>query len=154
MPAATSLTSTLRDPRGSLRRAARRHRRPLAATLAGLAAVLALTTLRGGTAPATTPSGTSTVTGSALPGEVTVPVVLSSSAMAAVLRVGDVIDLVAAATPTAVVARGARVVELSGGGSALGGSASAVVLVALPESDALRVVTSTGDGLTPMIRSR
>ncbi len=53
-----------------------------------------------------------------------------------------------------VIARGARVVELPAGGSALGGSSSAVILVALPEADALRVVTSMGDGLTPMIRSR
>jgi hypothetical protein len=45
-------------------------------------------------------------------------------------------------------------VELPLGGSALGGSSSAVILVSLSEADALRVVTSMRDGLTPVIRSR
>lgn len=97
------------------------------------------------------------------------PVTLASGAIAAVLRVGDVIDLVGASgsgtsrsgTPTddtsaplTVIARDARVIELPLGGSALGGSSAAVILVSLPEADALRVVTSMRDGLTPVIRSR
>ena len=92
------------------------------------------------------------------------PVALASGAIAAVLQVGDVIDLVGAADvggslddagPTmSVVARGARVIDVPAGGSALGGSSSAVILVSLPEADALRVVTSMRDGLTPVIRSR
>ena len=91
----------------------------------------------------------------------TVPVTLASGAIAAVLQVGDVIDLVGSAgaagdavAPAEVVARGARVLELPLGGSALGGSSSAVILVSLPEADALRVVSSMRDGLTPVIRSR
>jgi hypothetical protein len=97
------------------------------------------------------------------PGHVTVPVVLASGAIAAILHVGDVIDLVGTSgddptgdvdAPASVIARGARVVDLPVEGSALGGSSSAVVLVALPEADALRVVTSMRDGLTPVIRSR
>ena len=59
-----------------------------------------------------------------------------------------------ALAPAEVVARGARVLELPLGGSALGGSSSAVILVSLPEADALRVVSSMRDGLTPVIRSR
>ena len=73
----------------------------------------------------------------------------------------DVIDLVSSTGPAGegvaraeVVARGARVLELPLGSSALGGSSSAVILVSLPEADALRVVSSMRDGLTPVIRSR
>jgi hypothetical protein len=89
---------------------------------------------------------------------VTVPVVLASGAIAALLEIGDVVDLVGPSmsegASAAVVARDARVVELPRGGSALGASTAAVVLVALPEADALRVITSMRDGLTPVIRSR
>jgi hypothetical protein len=155
---ATSPRSLLRDPRGSVRRSVRRHRRALAAVLAGAATLVALTALRGGPAPLS-PSDTdaASTTSTAVPGQVTVPVALTSGAIAAVLRVGDVIDLVGAAgtdAPSAVIARGARVIELPAAGSTFGGSSSAVVLVSLPEADALRVVTSTADGLTPVIRSR
>jgi hypothetical protein len=130
--------------------------------LAGLATLVALTALRGApdtdTVPATGPSGAAPTS---VPGSVTVPVTLASGAIAAVLQVGDVIDLVGSARPAGdavgraeVVARGARVLELPLGGSALGGSSSAVILVSLPEADALRVVSSMRDGLTPVIRSR
>lgn len=165
MPSATSLPALLRDPRGSVRRTVRRHRRPLAAALAGLAALLALTVVR--VAPETPDAPDAAAarsTGTATPGHVTLPVSLSSGTIAAVLRVGDVIDLIGsthsassvddAAEPTAVIARGARVVDLPAGASALGGSSSAVILVSLPEADALRVVSSMRDGLTPVIRSR
>lgn len=143
----------------------RRHRRPLAAALAGLAALLALTTLRSASqAPSAAGPGAVPTASTAVPGQVTVPVTLASSAIAAVLQVGDVIDLVGPSdgapstgspiTPVTVIARGARVIDLPMGGSALGASSSAVILVSLPEADALRVVTSMRDGLTPVIRSR
>lgn len=165
MPSATSLPTLLRDPRGSLRRTVRRHRRPLAAALAGLAALLAVTVLRAAPETADAPdAAAASSTGTAIPGHVTLPVSLSSGAVAAVLRVGDVIDLIGsthggassddAAAPASVIARGARVVDLPVGASALGGTSSAVILVSLPEADALRVVTSMRDGLTPVIRSR
>jgi hypothetical protein len=158
VPSATSLTSSLRGPRERLRRAVRRHRRPLAAVLAGLAAIVGLAALRGAPqAPLAAADDRAASSSAAQPGQVTVPVTLSSGAIAAVLQVGDVIDLVGVAdaeTVGAVIAREARVVELPLGGSALGGSSSAVILVSLPEADALRVVTSMRDGVTPMIRSR
>lgn len=127
--------------------------------LTGCAVVLALTSLRPSVDPIVPAgSGSSTTTTRGHPGEVTVPVVLASGAIAAVLQIGDVIDLVGAPTSenaaATVVARNARVVELPRGGSALGASTAAVVLVALPEADALRVITSMRDGLTPVIRSR
>lgn len=119
---------------------------------------LALTTLRPDAGPQV-PEGPGTTSATrGHPGEVTVPVVLASGAIAALLEIGDVIDLVGPSmsegASAAVVARDARVVELPRGGSALGASTAAVVLVALPEADALRVITSMRDGLTPVIRSR
>jgi hypothetical protein len=134
MPAATSLTSA----HIAARRIVRRHRRPLAAALAATAALLALTSLR---APATPPAP-STVQGDDArqrSGEVTVPVTLASGAIASVLDVGDVVDLVTipeSGVPS-VVAPGARVVQLASAGSALSSTASAVVLVAVPDARAL-----------------
>lgn len=130
--------------------------------LAGFATLVALTALRGAPETASVPaSGSPAVARAPVPGSVTVPVTMASSAIAAVLQVGDVIDLVGSAAdvddavaPAEVVARGARVLELPLGGSALGASSSAVILVSLPEADALRVVASMRDGLTPVIRSR
>lgn len=141
-----------------MRRAVRRHRRPLAAALAGLAALLALATLRGGSqVPSTAVTGAVPLSSTAVPGQVTVPVTLASGAIAATLQVGDVIDLVGSAGEggaASVIVRQARVIDLPIGGSALGASSSAVILVSLPEADALRVVTSMRDGLTPVIRTR
>jgi hypothetical protein len=165
VPSASTLPALLRDPRGSLRRGLRRHRRPLAAALAGLATLLALTALRiTPETPSAPDAGSTTASGTAIPGHVTVPVTLASGAIAAVLQVGDMIDLIGTIdgggsiddgpAPVSVIARGARVIDLPVGGSALGGSSSAVILVSLPEADALRVVTSMRDGLTPVIRSR
>lgn len=130
----------------------------MAAALAGLAALLALTTLRGGSqVPSTAVTGAVPLSSTAVPGQVTVPVTLASGAIAATLQVGDVIDLVGSAGEggaASVIVRQARVIDLPIGGSALGASSSAVILVSLPEADALRVVTSMRDGLTPVIRTR
>ena len=115
----------------------RRHRRLLAALLAGAATLLALTSIRGGTVvadagPATDPS---------LPrsGEASVPVSLDSTALTSVLHVGDVIDLVQVdeAGTARVVAPDARVLELPGGTGPLTGASAAVVLVAVPRATAL-----------------
>lgn len=108
-------------------------------------------------APSTAVAGSAPTSGTAAPGQVTVPVTLASGAIAAVLQIGDVIDLVGSGGEggaASVIVREARVIDLPIGGSALGASSSAVILVSLPEADALRVVTSMRDGLTPVIRSR
>lgn len=84
---------TRRDPRAFAHRFLRRHRRPLAAATAGLGVLLALTTLRGASAPAA--SSPSPNDGPGLrAGEVIVPVLLTSGAIAGVLLEGDIVDIV------------------------------------------------------------
>jgi hypothetical protein len=155
---AASLRGLARDPRVTVRRLIRRHRRPLAAALAGLGAVLLLISVRAtptGASSVPTPPGRSDVDA----GEVAVPVVLASSALASVLDVGDVIDLVAVSADDPASARllapRARVVELPSGGSALSASSSAVIIVAVDESEALALsAESTGGGVTVVIHGR
>ena len=136
--------SALRVRRSQLRRLVDRYRRPLAACLAGLAAAVTLLTLRTEPAVEMADAPASTLV---RPGDVRVPVALDSGAIAAVLSVGDVIDLVAVADdgrPT-VVAPGARVVQLAAGGTALA-AASAVILVAVAEADALPLSAAAAGG--------
>jgi hypothetical protein len=155
---AASLRRLAREPRVAMRRLVRRHRRPLAAALAGLGALLLLISVRAaptGASSAPVPDGRSGVE----TGEVAVPVVLASSALASVLDVGDVVDLVAVPRDDSASARllapRARVVELPSGGSALSASSSAVIIVAVDESEALALsAASTGGGLTVVIHSR
>ena len=131
----------------------RRHRRPAAAILAALAALIALTSLR---APSTITSTPAAAPDPSMPrvGEVAVPVELASPALAASVRTGDQVDLV---TPGAdgprVVAR-ARVLALPSAGSGLVGSAGATLLVAVPEARALDIAVSPEDGYSLVIRPR
>lgn len=157
MPAAPF---ALRDPRPGARRLLRRHRRPVAAAVAGVGALVALTALRGTpTDPAASPFDGGTTAAAVRTGEVAVPVVLASGAITASLAVGDVIDVIGLTRgepPTAtVVAPRARIIELPSAGSGLTGSSAAVVLVAVPESAALPLsAASASGGLTVVIRAR
>ncbi len=79
-----------------------------------------------------------------LSGEVAIPVGLASPALSATLSVGDVIDLVAVTNAelgggAQVVAPRTRVLEIPGSSASFGSTASAVVLVAVNEADALDV---------------
>lgn len=134
-----------RDLTRRLRRTLRRRRRPIAAALAAIAVLLLVTAVR--PAPAVVGDEASvTDSTSARIGESRVPVTLASAAIAATLAQGDVIDLVDVSDVQAqVVARGARVVALGSGGSALSTS-SPVIVVAVPEADALDVTAATARG--------
>ena len=130
----------------------RRHRRAVAAALAGSAALIALTGLRGTQAPTVAASLADPTAPRS--GEVSVPVAVASPALAAVLDVGDVIDLVSVADPTqpALVARGARVLQVPASGGMLTSGSSPVVLVAVPEADGLDVTAAASqEALTFMI---
>ena len=129
----------------------RRYRRPLAAVCAGLAVLLTLSSLK---APAPDASGLETGPRLAL-GEAAAPITLASADIAASLQVGDIIDVVAIPNQEAgiseVVARGARVLEI-GTPDGFGASASALVVIALPESEALAIADATADSdLTALI---
>jgi len=148
-----------RTPLATLRRRVRRHRRPLAALLTAAAVLTALTALRtpvqapatagGSPGPAADPSALQ-------PGESSVPILLASSAVASVLRPGDVIDLVApsASGEPEVVAAGARVVDRPATGGGLAPSSGGLVVVAIAAGEAQDVaVASSRDDLTVVIRS-
>ena len=130
----------------------------MAATLAGAGVLLAVSSLR--PAPTTiVAAGPST---SALrPGEVAIPLTLSSAAVARTLAVGDVIDVIGLSgtddsEPSAtVVARRSRVLDVPDSAGGFGSSASAIVLVAVTESAALDVSTATARGpVTVVIRTQ
>lgn len=138
--------------RPTIRRLVDRHRRPIATVLAGLAVALTLVTLRSD--PPVGPAAT-IATPAAGPGEVTVPVTLGNAAIASVLAVGDVVDLISVADdgPAEVVAARARVVELAATGSALSSSAT-VLLVAVPESQALSLSAAVAGGVLSVVIRR
>jgi len=140
-----------------LRRGLRRHRRLLAALLAGAAVLVALSVLRTPAAPAeASEAGPSAPPGVAA-GQVAVPILLSSTAVARTLSVGDVIDVVGitgdeSATAT-VVAPDARVIEIPEAGSTFSAAAAAVVVVAVREGDALPLLAASASGaLSILIR--
>lgn len=119
-----------------LRRTLTRHRRLVAGLLAGVATLLALSTLRSGPEPA--PASALSPTGvTAAPGEVTVPVVLDNPSLTGTVAPGDVIDLVAIGQDgqAQVIADRARVVERTGAGTLM--TSSPVILVAVPSDTAL-----------------
>lgn len=134
--------------------AARRHRRGLAAVLAGLAMLMAINAVRPG------PEQPGTTLGSAgppvRPGEVAVPVALASPALAAAVEPGDVVDVIAVPDDPGgsarVLADHARVLDLPGSGG-FTTSSSSVVLLAVPETAALPLSAAVGQVLTLVIRA-
>lgn len=146
-----------RDPRRAARRILRRRRRPIAAVLAGAGVLLALSTLHATPAPVADDAAHG-IDPLLAPGHVVVPVVLATGAVASALAVGDIVDIVdfsdTEPVRATVVARGAWVYGLPAGTS-FGGGASAVVLVSVPERQALPVsAASATGGIGVVLRSR
>lgn len=101
---------TRRFPR--IHRWSRRHRRAIAALLAGAGVLLALGSLQGAPPPPA-PTVDAGIAGALRTGEVAVPVELASSPVASVLVPGDLIDLIATSPDgtSSVLATAARVLR-------------------------------------------
>jgi hypothetical protein len=140
--------------RTRLQRLIRRRRRPLAAGLAALATLLALTILR--TPPSTVGAGTPLPTPSLIAaGEVAVPVLLNPAGISRTLHVGQALDIVGIGPDdsASVIAPDARIVAIDEAGGALVGSGGAIVMVAVPERVGLSLAAATAQGgLTALIR--
>lgn len=124
----------------------RRRRRPIAALLAFAGVLLGLASLT-----STPPPSTVEVAGPGRtlePGQVAVPVLLSSPALAESIEVGDVIDVVGVDEDGAarVVAPRARVLQTPARSSGFGGAPAAVLLLAVGEADGLLVTAAAAEG--------
>lgn len=122
----------------------------MAGALAAVAVLLTVSTLRSDPPPPAVAEQAPPVAA----GEVTVPVPIALRAVIDLLEPGDLVDLLAI-TPeggTDVVAKRARVVDAPPGGLS---SSSGVLLVAVPESDAVDLAGAGAQGsLSVLIRPR
>ena len=147
---ATRLTAI----RARVRRFTRRRRRPLAAALAGLGVLVALTSLRTPTAavqPESQPPGQ----GLLRPGEAAVPIALSSPALVRTISLGSIVDIIGVprdegADPTVVV-HGARVIDIPDGGSGISVSSTPVIVVAVDDADALPLVATSSRDIVGLV---
>ena len=134
--------------RGDLARFIRRHRRIVAAVLAGLATVIVVGSFpRGSDAPAAHDSVFLSAD------EVAIPVTLESRAVADALNPGDQVSVIAVSDEgfSSIVAESARV--LQAGSSSSFGSSDASVTLAVDEASALRLASAPARGtLTVIIR--
>jgi hypothetical protein len=133
-------------------RALRRHRRIVAATVAGLGVLFALTSLQQSPAPPVLLSD-NRISDNLQPGEVAVPVTLTSASSASVLSVGDLIDLVGT-TPEGdpeVLATSARVLRIP---ITTGVSNPSVLVVAVNQSigTTLALSSTKNSGVAVIIR--
>ena len=127
------------------------HRRVLAAALAGLATLMALSVIRAPQDPATATTATVPSTRPTA-GEVAVPILLKDPAIASIATVGDLVDVLAVAKPSTVeagaqpqpriVARRARVVEGSAPASGFIPLATGLLVVAVDGSTALELASA------------
>lgn len=132
--------------RHGLQRLVQRHRRVLAAVLAGLATLMALSVIRAPQDPVPTDSATTAATRPGV-GEVAVPILLKDPAIASIAHVGDRVDIMAVAKdngtqadtpePPRIVARRARVVEGTATDPGFMPLASGLLVVAVDEPTAL-----------------
>lgn len=137
--------------RHGLQRLVQRHRRVLAAVLAGIATLLALSVIRAPQDQVATASATSTATRPGV-GEVAVPILLKDPAIASIAEVGDEVDILAVAKgngtqagilePPRIVARRARVVEGTTTDPGFMPLASGLLVVAVDESTALDLASA------------
>ena len=134
--------------RGDLSRLIRRHRRIVAACLAGLAVLIIVSSLpHGGAAVTRVDSPVLAVD------EVAIPITLESRAVAEALHSGDLVSVVAVSDDgfSSIVAERARVLT-SASGSGFG-STDAAVTLAVDEESALRLAGAPARGtLTVIIR--
>jgi len=133
-------------------RALRRYRRIVAATVAGLGVLFALTSLQQSPAPSVLLSD-NRISDNLQPGEVAVPVTLTSASSASVLSVGDLIDLVGT-TPEGdpeVLATSARVLRIP---ITTGVSNPSVLVVAVNQSigTTLALSSTKNSGVAVIIR--
>lgn len=128
-------------------RLVRRHRRPFAMALAALSVVLFGLSLR---SPVPTPAGA--VMSGLGTGEVAVPIVLDSPALASTLRTGDIIDVVRVSEDGrgSLVAADARVLETS----TPGGMPDAVIVLAVDEARGQGLAELSTSQLSVIIRQR
>jgi hypothetical protein len=136
----------LLDPH-RLRREANRRRRLIAAVLAGLGVLFVIASLR----PAPPTLAVDTPASSALFGdEVAVPILIRPAAIAGALEPGMVVDVVALEQPLSLLAEGARVLRLPGGG--FGPTSEAVAVLAVPQSEGVRLASQATNGVGVIIR--
>ncbi|MEY4137284.1 MAG: hypothetical protein RL205_1412 [Actinomycetota bacterium] len=134
--------------RGELAHRIRRHRRIVAAVLAGVAVLIIVSSLPHGSAVSAT-----TDTRVLAPGEVAIPVTLGSKAVTAALHSGDDVSVVVVNDDglSSIVAESARVLEADSGSGF--GSSEAAVTLAVDEGSALRLAGASARGtLTVIIR--
>ena len=134
--------------RGDLSRLIRRHRRIVAASLAGLAVLVIASSLPHGEPAPLSADGPVLAAD-----EVAIPVTLESRAVAEALKAGDHVSVIAVSDDglSTIVAEQARVLA-SASGSGFGSSDTAVTL-AVDEGSALRLASAPARGtLTVIIR--
>ena len=133
-------------------RVLRRHRRIVAATVAGFGVLFALTSLQQEPAPPVLLSDTR-ISDNLRSGEVAVPVTLTSPSSASALSVGDLIDLVGTTPEGApeVLATSARVLRIP---VATGVSSPSVLVVAVDQSigTTLALSSTINSGVAVIIR--
>lgn len=130
-----------------IQRLVRRHRRPFAMALAALSVVLLGLSL---STPVSTPTGA--VMSGLETGEVAVPIVLDSPALASTLRIGDIIDVVRVSEDGrgSLIAADARVLETS----TPGGMPDAVIVLAVDEARGQGLAEISTSQLSVIIRQR
>jgi hypothetical protein len=134
--------------RGDLSRFIRRHRRIVAATLAGLATLVVVGSLPSGSAAPAPDDGIFLSAD-----EVAISITLESRAAATALNSGDHVSVVGVSDEgfSSIVAESARV--LQAGSSSSFGSSDASVTLAVDEASALRLASAPARGtLTVIIR--
>jgi hypothetical protein len=133
-------------------RVSRRHRRVIAAAVAGLGVLFALASLQQSPPPQVLLSE-SRIADTLLSGEVAVPVILTSPSSASVLNVGDLIDLVGTTPEGApeVLATSARVLRIP---ITTGASNPSVLVVAVDQSigTTLALSSTINSGVAVIIR--
>jgi hypothetical protein len=127
-----------------------RHRRPISAGLAFLSVLLGLTAVIGSSGSSAPVSG-QTADASSLTnaGQVEVPIRLADPAVAAVVRPGDVVDVIASdrGASARVVAARVTVTRLpETGGDGLWGTRDGLVMVASDEDEALALAGAAARG--------
>jgi hypothetical protein len=134
--------------RGDLARLISRHRRIVAASLAGMAVLIIVSSLPHGAPEVTSTDGLALAAD-----EVAIPITLESRAVAEALHAGDRVSVVAVSDEgfSSIIADSARVLEpVSSGGF---GSSDSAVTLAVDEASALRLASAPARGtLTVIIR--
>jgi hypothetical protein len=146
----------LSDLIANVRIAIAQHRRLVAAACAGLATLLFVSTISGGSSTATSPDSPEAIVASLGMSEVAVPILLADKQLASAVQLGNSVQLIQLfeSSEPEVISDNARVMSKGSASNAFSTGDASLIVVAVPREESVQVAAAGASAsLTLVVKS-